>query len=376
MSGLQKILIVDDRIANLVALEKTLEELNTEVVRATSGDEALRATLNHDFALAILDVNMPEMDGFELADIMHADERTRYLPIIFLTAVRMEDQDIFRGYESGAVDYIVKPYSAAIMISKVRVFLLLDQQRRQLQLQQQQLEATNKELEAFTYSVSHDLRAPLRALDGFSQALMEDYGEQLQGDGQTYLYYLQESTQEMTALIEDMLRLSRSTRGEMRVDVINMSILVEKVAEMLRKGQPEHDVELQVQPEVIAHADQGLMYSALENLLGNAWKYTRDSEPALIEFGVTEKMGKQIYFVRDNGVGFDMQYVDKLFAPFERLHSQDEFSGTGIGLATVQRIIHRHGGDVWGEGEPGVGACIFFTLNTLAGAPGQRKEGT
>ncbi|MES9857054.1 MAG: response regulator [Sedimenticola sp.] len=369
MNSVQQILIVDDRLANLVALEQTLEGVNAQVVRANGGDEALRATLDHDFALAILDVNMPGMDGYELADLLHGDERTHYLPIIFLTAVRMEDQDVFKGYESGAVDYIVKPYSPAIMISKVEVFLLLDQQRRQLRLQQKQLEAANRELETFTYSVSHDLRAPLRALDGFSQALVEEYADQIQGDGQTYLRYLQESSREMTALIEDMLRLSRATRGKMKIQAINLSTMAEKITEGYRRSQPDRTVTMVVPPNIITNADYGLMLSTLDNLLSNAWKFTANRNQAVIEFGKINELGQWAYYVRDNGVGFDMHYADKLFTPFERLHRQDEFSGTGIGLATVQRIIHRHGGEVWGKSEPDKGATFFFTLNAVADPP-------
>ncbi len=267
------------------------------------------------------------------------------------------------------MDYIVKPYSPAIMISKVEVFLLLDQQRRQLRLQQKQLEAANRELETFTYSVSHDLRAPLRALDGFSQALVEEYADQIQGDGQTYLRYLQESSREMTALIEDMLRLSRATRGKMKIQAINLSTMAEKITEGYRRSQPDRTVTMVVPPNIITNADYGLMLSTLDNLLSNAWKFTANRNQAVIEFGKINELGQWAYYVRDNGVGFDMHYADKLFTPFERLHRQDEFSGTGIGLATVQRIIHRHGGEVWGKSEPDKGATFFFTLNAVADPP-------
>ncbi|MEN8188670.1 MAG: response regulator [Thermodesulfobacteriota bacterium] len=359
----QKILIVDDKKANLVALQHTLGEVNAEVIEAMDGDEALRATLNHDFALAILDVNMPDMDGYELAEILHSDQRTKYLPIIFLTAIRMEDTDIFKGYEAGAVDYIVKPYNPLILLGKVRVFLQIHRQRKLLRLQQKQLQAANHELEAFSYSVSHDLRAPLRALNGFSDLLIQDYGEILKGDGQTYLRYVQESAQEMSDLIDDLLRLSRSTRGAIQPGEVNLSLVVKKIFKDLQQQQPDRNVQLSVMEDVIGYADHGLIRGALENLLANAWKFTRDCSDPCIEFGVEKRQGDQpIYFVRDNGAGFNMEYGTKLFTPFERLHRKDEFPGTGIGLATVQRIIHRHGGEIWGEGEPGKGATFFFQL--------------
>ncbi|MES9960242.1 MAG: response regulator [Sedimenticola sp.] len=367
MSVLQKILIVDDIEANLVALKQTLHEVDADVIRALSGDEALRATLSNDFALAILDVQMPGMDGYELAEILRADDRTRYLPIIFLTANRLEDSDVFKGYASGAVDYILKPYRPVILLSKVRVFLELDRQRRLLALQQKQLEAANSELEAFSYSVSHDLRAPLRALDGFSGALLEDYGQLLQGDGQTYLQYIQESTKEMSELIDALLHLSRSTRGEMHLQEVNLSVIAARIVSGLQQDDPERSVEVSIAPDVMAHADPGLMYSALDNLLSNAWKYTSNCSDATIEFGERQDEGKGIYFVRDNGAGFSMDYAVKLFAPFERLHRKDEFPGAGIGLATVQRIIHRHGGEIWGEGEPEKGAIFSFHLGEAIG---------
>ncbi|MES9857053.1 MAG: response regulator [Sedimenticola sp.] len=361
MSSTQKILIVDDKRANLVALGQTLKELDAEVVWALNGEEALRATLNHDFALTILDVNMPEMDGFELADILRGDERTRYLPIIYLTAQRMDEFDISRGYEAGAVDYIVKPYDRTAMLSKVRIFLELDRQRRLLQ---KQLKAANQEMEAFTYSVSHDLRAPLRALSGFSTILVDEYGELLGKEGLEYLHYLQESVRDMSTLIDDLLRLSRSTRGEIHIKSINLSFMVTQMLKDLHKEEPERQVEFVVEPEIYAEADSGLMQRALENILGNAWKFTRDRSEVLVAFGKSrqDEDGRQVYFVRDNGAGFNMDYAEKLFKPFERLHRQDEFSGTGIGLATVQRIIRRHGGEIWGESEPDKGATFFFHL--------------
>ena len=225
-----------------------------------------------------------------------------------------------------------------------------------------QLEAANKELEAFSYSVSHDLRAPLRGIDGFSLALMEDYADRLDAQGQDYLRRIRAATQRMARLIDDLLNLSRITRGELRRETADLSALASSVAEQLRKTYTERQVEFRIAQGVRAQGDPQLLRIALENLLGNAWKFTGKTADAVVEFGVTEGDGGPAYFVRDNGAGFDVAYAGKLFGAFQRLHDVREFEGTGIGLATVQRIVRRHGGRVWAEGEPGRGATFYFTL--------------
>ena len=227
-----------------------------------------------------------------------------------------------------------------------------------------QLEAANKELETFAYSVSHDLRAPLRAIDGFSQALVEDYGDKLEGEAKLYLDRLRSGSQTMAELIDGLLKLSRSTRGELRQEDVNLSDMASEIAEQLRKEDAERNAAFRITPEVIVTADPRLLRAALENLLGNAWKFTRDNPETVIEFGARNVDGRVTCYLRDNGVGFDMAYADKLFAPFQRLHRQDEFEGTGIGLSTVERIVHRHGGRIWAEGVVGKGATFFIELQT------------
>ena len=226
-----------------------------------------------------------------------------------------------------------------------------------------QLEAANKELEAFSYSVSHDLRAPLRSIDGFSQALLEDYADKLDQEGREHLHRVRASSQRMGELIDNLLGLSRVTRKEMRLETVNLSELAKNIAAELQQSQPERQVAFASAEGLRANADGGLMRVVLENLLGNAWKFTGKRADARIEFGVVQDNGKSAYYLRDNGAGFDMAYADKLFGAFQRLHGQKEFSGTGIGLATVQRIIHRHGGSVWAEGKVGAGATFYFTLS-------------
>lgn len=219
-----------------------------------------------------------------------------------------------------------------------------------------QLEAANKELEAFAYSVSHDLRAPLRGIDGFSQALLEDYADELDTQGKDYLQRVRAASQRMARLIDDLLRLSRITRSEMRRETVDLSTLVKKITERMQKIEPERQLEFIITPGVVANGDERLLRMMLQNLLENAWKFTSKLTHARIEFGVMEpshfdeagQPGKPIYFVRDNGAGFDMAYADKLFGAFQRLHGTVEFPGTGIGLATVQRIVHRHGGSYLG----------------------------
>ena len=225
-----------------------------------------------------------------------------------------------------------------------------------------ELEAANKELEAFSYSVSHDLRAPLRSMDGFADILLEDYADKLDDQGKEYLSRIHSSSKLMSQLIDDILALSRITRATFDADNVNLSTLAEEVARELKRTQPERKVEFNIAPDMEAQGDRNLLKLVMQNLLGNAFKFTGKSDQPVIEFGMREIDGKSAYFVRDNGAGFDMAYAEKLFKPFQRLHSASEFPGTGIGLASVQRIINRHGGRVWAEGEKGKGATFYFTL--------------
>jgi len=228
-----------------------------------------------------------------------------------------------------------------------------------------QLQAANKELEAFSYSVSHDLRAPLRGIDGFSQALLEDYSDKLDDVGKGYLKEVRSASQEMAQLIDDVLQLARVTRTEMRSETVDLSGIAEAIVAQLRRRDPERNVEAEIEPGLITAGDKRLLEILLTNLLENAWKFTARRALAKIKFGREKRDGYACCVVRDNGAGFDMAYADKLFRAFQRLHTPTEFEGTGIGLATVQRIVQRHGGSAWAEGVVGKGASVFFTLSGL-----------
>lgn len=225
-----------------------------------------------------------------------------------------------------------------------------------------QLEAANKELEAFSYSVSHDLRAPLRSIDGFSQALLEDHAGRLDGQGRDYLRRVRAASQRMGDLIDDLLKLSRITRAEMQHEAVDLTEMAKAIAEKLRQREPERVVDLVIEEGLVVNGDRRLLKIMMGNLLENAWKFTGRKPRTRIEVGATERDDKRVYFVRDDGAGFDMAYASNLFIPFHRLHTLAEFPGTGIGLATVQHIVHRHGGRVWAEGEVGKGATFHFVL--------------
>ena len=227
-----------------------------------------------------------------------------------------------------------------------------------------QLEAANVELDAFVYSISHDLRAPLRGLAGFSQALMEDYADKLDGDALDYLTRISRASQRMGQMIDDLLTLSRATRGELRWEQVDLSALATTIVAELDEHNPDRQVSCEIAPQVIAQGDPRVLRIVLENLLHNAWKFTSKHDRATIVFGTRRLDGDTVYFVRDDGAGFDMTYVDKLFGIFQRLHAMTEFEGTGIGLAMVARLIHRHGGRVWAESAEDQGATFSFTLGT------------
>jgi light-regulated signal transduction histidine kinase (bacteriophytochrome) len=322
------------------------------------GQAALELALERPPDLVLSDVMMPRLDGFGLLRELRADDRTRTIPVILLSA-RAGEESAIEGLEAGATDYLVKPFSARELLARVRTHLDLARARRDWA---SELERANRELEAFSYSVSHDLRAPLRAIDGFSHALIDEYGATLDGRAREYLERVRAGARRMASLIDDLLNLSRITRAPLRKEAVDLTELARLVATELKRREPARDGVIEVAEGLTAFGDTALILIVLENLLGNAWKFTAKRKDARIAFGREADGDETVFYVQDNGAGFDMKYADRLFAPFQRLHRAQDFEGTGIGLATVYRIIARHGGRIWAEAAVGEGATFFFTL--------------
>ncbi|HVU15208.1 MAG TPA: response regulator [Phototrophicaceae bacterium] len=404
--GPKKVLAVDDSETYLQELAGQLRGEGYDVLLARSGEEALEMLTVQPVDCVLLDLMMPGMGGRETCRQLKHHKVIRDIPVIMLTAVE-DHESMIEGLTLGADDFIQKSGEFAVLkarlLAQIRRKQFEDEHRRTQALLQhtelevsemraaqklaetkgillEELERKNKELEAFSYSVSHDLRAPLRAIMGFSSILLEDYLDNLDEQGQVYLSHIQDSAQRMSQLIDDLLSLSRVTRTPLNRQTVNLKTLAYDIVARLQAQEPDRQVKFIVDDDLMVDGDQQLLRIVLENLLGNAWKYSSKREVAVIEFGAimsTELRGARdaahtarhasplIYFVRDNGAGFDMSYADKLFAPFQRLHAEHEFPGTGIGLATVQRIISRHGGQIWVEAAKDEGATFFFTVESI-----------
>lgn len=374
---LVKILLVDDRKENLLSLEVILANEDYEFVKASSGREALKILLKEqDFALILMDVQMPVMDGFETAELIRQSEKLKHVPIFFLTANMNTPENIFKGYQSGAVDYMLKPLLPEILKAKVSVFVDLYKKNYELMLQGEHLKTLNRklkqnaddlirineELESFSYSVSHDLRAPLRAITGFSRILVDDYAAKLDDNGKRILSVIGMNAEKMGKLIDDLLTFSRLGRKELTKGNLDMNSLTENVLSDIDK-KIINRAQIVINPLPAALSDHALMRQVMANLVSNAIKYSSKEEKPFVEIGaIQNKEDDAVYYIKDNGVGFDMKYYNKLFGVFQRLHSPEEFEGTGIGLAIVHRIISKHGGRIWGEGKVNEGATFYFTV--------------
>jgi hypothetical protein len=367
------VLVVDDDATKRFALRTILAPLDENVVEASSGADALRQLLRNEFAVVLLDVRMPIMDGFETAQLIRQRPRSELTPIIFVTALDQAETDMGRGYNLGAVDFVFAPVVPAILRAKVTVFAELYRAQQELRRYRTQLEtlveertialtAINRELEAFSYAVSHDLRAPLTSFDALSQKLLEGYGGEMDGQAKEYLGRMREASERMTSVFDGLQMLFRLTSGEIRRESLDISALAHQVESELRSADPGGKAVVEIAPGIVASGDPRLVRILLTNLVGNAWKFSGTKQAPAIAIGSEIVDGEKRIFVRDNGVGFDMIDSHRLFGAFQRLHSQSEFPGAGIGLATARRIVNRHGGRIWAEGVLGDGATFYFVL--------------
>jgi signal transduction histidine kinase len=364
--SLAKILIVDDEAAQMKALCNTLKDQGYETTGYGSARAALEQIVAGRFDLLLTDLMMPEMDGITL--LRSALQKDPNLVGVIMTGEGTIATAV-SAMKSGALDYILKPFKLSAMLPVIERALTVRRLRLENTRLEQQvrerttaLEATNQELEAFSYSVSHDLRTPLRHMIGYADALKDVIGSSLPEEGGIFLNRIAKSANEMNKLIDDLLTFSRTNRAEMRRALVNLEDLLEEVIQALQPEMEGRNITWEKAPLPHAFADPSLLRQVFSNLVCNAIKYTRLRDPAKIEIGCKMEPAETVIYVRDNGVGFDMQNSDKLFGVFQRLHEKSEFEGTGIGLANVRRIITRHGGRTWAEGRVNEGATFYFSL--------------
>lgn len=356
-----RILVIEDEAIVAADIRRTLMGMGYEVLEtADSAKEAIdRATASRP-DLALVDIHIKgDLDGIQTAEILR--ERFR-VPVIYLTAFA-DETTVERAKWTEPVGYLLKPIKALELRSVVEVGLYKHAMETRLREREHQLEAANADLEAFNYTVAHDLRTPLTVIIGYSETLVLSAAKLDEAGTQQLLERIAAVGNRMAQTIDDLLKLATLTRVELKRTSTDLGGIAREVAEGLRQQQAAQVVDLSIAEPTLGMGDPGLLRSALENLLGNAFKFTSKQPNPKIEFGSVQKDGETIYFVRDNGAGFDMASTDKLFAPFQRLHKQNEYEGTGIGLACVQRIIQRHGGRIWAESTPGEGATFWFSLN-------------
>lgn len=406
------VLAVEDSLVQAKRIQHFFEENSIPAVICHNGQQAFEASKADKPAIIISDIIMPVMDGYEFCSKVKADSELQDIPVILLTSLS-DPLDIIKGLQAGADNFITKPYDDDYLLARINYLIanrhirnmgsadmsieivfqeqkfkinsdkkqILDlllsvyeaavnrnehliQAQRQLEIMNENLKTANKELEAFSHTVSHDLKSPLTGVIGFADLLLSEYENVLDEDARFYLKQIITSGKNMSQLIEDLLHFSRSARAEIKPADINLSQMAQNVFQELRTVNYKGNYQVEVEDGMHVTADPGLMRVVLNNLIGNALKYSQKNPQPVIQFGCFHKNNKKVVFIRDNGVGFDMNKADALFSPFIRLHYDDQFKGTGVGLSTVKRIIERHGGSIWFESAVGQGSTFYFTIES------------
>lgn len=348
------ILIVDDTPEHIDVAVQVLKDSNFKIRVATDGNTALKLIYQQKPDLILLDIYMPEMDGFELCRLIKNTPDLKSIPIIFLTSFS-DEESIRKGFESGGQDYVVKPFNASELLSRVNTHLMLKSHT-------ESLEEANKELDSFCYTVAHDLKSPLLSLNKLVEFLAEDYIEQLDSAGKELVCNIREKSSEIIQTIDRLLEFSKMCEMQVNFEILNLKDMFIEVYNELKNLEPERNIHLNIQSLPQVYGDRVLIRLLISNILSNAIKYTRNKPTAIIDVQSSEVGNEYVFSVSDNGVGFDMKYSSRLFGVFQRLHTKDEFEGSGVGLAICQRILKRHKGRAWMKGEINNGATFYFTL--------------
>jgi two-component system sensor histidine kinase/response regulator len=365
------ILIVDDRRENLVATEKVLRSLGATIFKATSGNEALSLILRQRFSVVLLDVQMPEMDGFETAMLMQEHDSMQGVPIIFVTAISKEDQYATRAAEIGAVDYIFKPINPDILKSKVKVYIDLYVQREEILKLNANLQQYNEELERFAYICSHDMQEPVRMMNSYAGLLAANYEDALDGRGQKYLKLIDENAKCMQKMIQDILVFSRVGREDIIIDTVDCNQIASEVLARLGGMISGRGACVRCSPLPVLRTSHTLIRVLFQNLIGNALKFQDGGKTPEVDIWAERQNDLWRFSVRDNGIGIDAGFRERVFTIFQRGHRKEDYPGTGIGLSTCRKFIRLYGGDIQFDSAPGQGSVFSFTLPHIAEAPPQ-----
>lgn len=348
------ILLVDDTPEHIDVAVEVLKDSNFKIRVATDGNTALKLIYHQKPDLILLDIYMPKMDGFELCKLIKNTPDLKSIPIIFLTSFS-DEESIRKGFESGGQDYVVKPFNATELLSRVNTHLML-------KCHAESLKEANKELDSFCYTVAHDLKSPLLSLNKLVEFLAADHLNQLDWAGKELVYNIQEKSSEIIHTIERLLEFSKMCEMQVNFEVLNLDEMFIEIYNELRNLEPERNISIHIQPLPMVNGDRVLIRILISNILSNAFKYTRNKQSTIIDIQSSEVSNEYVFSIKDNGAGFDMKYSSRLFGVFQRLHTKDEFEGSGVGLAICQRILKRHKGRAWMIGEIDKGATFYFTL--------------